>query len=233
LTSATISEVTDKKLPKKRKKIQWFERFRWFLSGDGFLVVGGRDASTNEILVKKHMDPNDLVIHAEIPGAPFVVVKTEGRETPSETLREACQFAVSTSRAWRLGLGSADAYWVKPEQVSTAPPPGQYMAKGMFMVYGSRNHLHGIPLRMAIGFIKEKDGLRLIGGPPSSISSQTRYFVELVPGDLPSLKLAKEIRSALARLMPSQLTQQVISTPLDDIQRFIPPGKGRISQAKK
>lgn len=233
LTSTVAKEVTSPKIPRKRKRLQWYEKFRWFLSSNGFLAVGGRDASTNEILIKKHMTSNDLVIHAEIPGAPFVLVKTEGREAPPETLREACQFAVSTSRAWRLGLGSADAYWVRPDQVSSAPPPGQYMAKGMFMVYGPRNHLHGIPLRLAIGFIEEKDGLRLIGGPPSSVSSQTKYFVEFVPGHLTSLKLAEEIRSALARLVPPQFISQVVQTHLDDFQRILPSGRGRISQAKK
>jgi predicted ribosome quality control (RQC) complex YloA/Tae2 family protein len=233
LTSSVASVVTRPKIPRKRKKLQWYEKFRWFFSSNGFLAVGGRDASTNEILIKKHMTSKDLVVHAEISGAPFVLVKTEGREVPSETLREACQFAVSTSRAWRLGLGAADAYWVRSDQVSSAPPPGQYMAKGMFMVYGPRNHIHSIPLRLAIGFIEEKDSLRLVGGPPSSISSQTKYLVEFVPGDSTSQKLAKEIRSTLAKLVPPQLASQVVSTPLDDFQRFLPPGRGRISQAKK
>ncbi|UCD73226.1 MAG: NFACT family protein [Candidatus Bathyarchaeota archaeon] len=233
LTSTVTPKVSRPKILRKRKRLQWYEKFRWFLSSNGFLAVGGRDASTNEILIKKHMTSRDLVVHAEISGAPFVLVKTEGREVPSETLREACQFAVSTSRAWRLGLGSADAYWVRPDQISSAPPPGQYMAKGMFMVYGPRNHIHGIPLRLAIGFIEEEEGLRLIGGPPSSISSQTKYFVEFVPGNLTSQQLASEIRSALVRLVPSQLASQVVSTPLDDFQRFLPPGRGRISKAKK
>ncbi len=233
LTSTIVSEVARPRILRKRRRLQWYEKFRWFHSSNGFLAVGGRDAATNEILIKKYMTSMDLVVHAEILGAPFILIKTEGREAPSETLREACQFAVSTSRAWRLGLGSADAYWVKPDQVSSAPPPGQYMAKGMFMVYGPRNHIHGIPLRLAIGFIKEEDRLRLVGGPPSSISSQTKYFVEFVPGNLTSQQLAREIRSALARLVPSQLASQVISTPLDDFQRFLPPGRSRISKAKK
>jgi len=219
--------------PRKRRRLQWFERFRWFRSSDGFLVVGGRDASTNEILIKKHMTPSDLVAHAEVQGAPFVLVKTEGKEVSDVTLREVCQFALSTSRAWRLGLGSGDAYWVKPNQVSSSPPPGQYMAKGMFMIYGTRNRLHGIPLRLALGVIEEEGVLNLIGGPPSSVGSRTGYYVELVPGNLSSLKLAREIRDALARLLPSKIRSQLLATPLQEIQMLLPPGKGRLSRAKK
>jgi len=50
-----------KPLAKRRKKA-WYEKFRWFHSSDGFLVLGGRDATTNEILIKKHMEPHDIVL---------------------------------------------------------------------------------------------------------------------------------------------------------------------------
>ena len=233
LTREVESADDEPQPPRKRRRLKWFERFRWFHSSDGFLVVGGRDASTNEVLIKKHMTPSDLVAHAEIQGAPFVLVKTEGREVSDVTLRETCQFAVSTSRAWRLGLGSGDAYWVKPDQISSSPPPGQYMAKGMFMVYGPRNHLHSIPLRLALGVIEEEGVLKLIRGPPSSVSSRTGYYVEIVPGNLSSLKLASEIRAALARLLPSEIRSQLMTTPLQDFQILLPPGNGRLSRAKK
>ncbi len=233
LTRKVESKETQPKIPQKRRRQQWFEKFRWFHSSEGFLVVGGRDASTNEILVKRHMTPTDLVAHAEITGAPFVLVRTEGREVSDTTLREACQFAVSTSRAWRLGLGSGDAYWVKPDQISSAPPPGQYLGKGMFMVYGPRNDMHGIPLELAVGVIEEEGIIRLLGGPPSSVSRRTNHYVEIVPGNLPNKKLAEEVRVALMKLVSSELASRLRLTPLEDFQELLPPGKGRISKAKK
>ena len=33
----------------------WYHRFRWFVTSDGTVVLGGRDASQNEELVKKYM----------------------------------------------------------------------------------------------------------------------------------------------------------------------------------
>ena len=33
----------------------WYHRFRWFVTSDGVVVLGGRDASQNEELVKKYM----------------------------------------------------------------------------------------------------------------------------------------------------------------------------------
>src|SRR3989344_3809347 len=58
-----------KKLEEKKKvssKKEWYEKFRWFRSSDGFLVIGGRDATSNEVVIKKHTDTNDLVFHTEI-----------------------------------------------------------------------------------------------------------------------------------------------------------------------
>lgn len=31
------------------RKHEWYEKFRWFISSEGFLVIGGRDAVSNEI----------------------------------------------------------------------------------------------------------------------------------------------------------------------------------------
>ena len=59
----------------KQPKKQWFEKFRWFKSSDGYIVVGGKDASSNEIIVKKHLEKNDLYFHTELRGAPSTVPK--------------------------------------------------------------------------------------------------------------------------------------------------------------
>ena len=63
---------------------EWYEKFRWFTSSDGFLVVAGKDTVSNEVLVKKYATQEDAVFHAEISGAPFVVVKAEGRTIVSK-----------------------------------------------------------------------------------------------------------------------------------------------------
>ena len=31
----------------------WYERYRWFFTSDGFLVIGGRDAASNSAVSKK------------------------------------------------------------------------------------------------------------------------------------------------------------------------------------
>ena len=106
-----------------------------------FLVIGGRDADTNEEIVKKYMEPRDLAFHAQIHGAPIVIIKSEGRDIPETTLREAAQFAIAYSNVWKEGLHSGDCYWVYPNQVSKTPEPGEYLARGAFVIRGERHYM--------------------------------------------------------------------------------------------
>ena len=219
--------------PPKRVKKAWYEKFRWFNSSDGFLVLGGRDATTNEILVKKHTEPHDIVFHAEIVGAPFVVVKTEGKSPTEQVVQEAAQFAASYSRAWREKLGAIDVYWVYPNQLSKTTPSGQYVERGAFIVRGTKNYIRKVPLRIAIGVQKRDEQLRIVGGPTEVIRKQTNMYAELVPGDEPSAKLAKKIRHLLLGRAAQEDREGISKIPVGEIQRFIPLGKGALFAAGK
>ena len=212
----------------KRKKKEWFEKYRWFRSSDGFLVIGGRDATTNEIIVKKQMEPDDIIFHAEIVGAPFVLIKTEGKNVPEQTINEAAQLAASYSRAWREMLNAINVYWIHPNQVSKTPPSGQSLQKGSFMIRGTKNFVRGVPLQIAVGVESDEDTIMIIGGPVEAIAHQTDAYVEIVPGDQKSSLLAKKIRHLLSTKVSEELKRSVTAVPIEEIQNFIPMGRGKM-----
>lgn len=214
--------------PKRRRKRRWFEKFHWVHSHDGVLIIGGRDATSNELLIKKYTTPDDIVLHADIPGAPFVVIKTEGNPPSEQTIEEAAQCAVSYSRAWQGGYASLDAYWVTPDQVSKTAPSGEYLTKGAFMIHGRKNYVRNMPLRISIGIVRVNDQWAIIGGAPSAITSHTKYSVELGPGRKRSGGLAKEVRRSLANKAPSDAKTKILKLPLEEVQRFIPAGGGEL-----
>jgi hypothetical protein len=191
--------------------------------------LGGRDATTNEILVKKHTEPSDIVFHADIVGAPFVVIKTEGKTPSEQIMQEAAQLASSYSRAWREMLHAIDVYWVHPEQLSKSPPPGQYLKKGAFIIRGKKNYVRNAPLRVAIGILMKENHAAVIGGPPEAIKKQTNLCVEVVPGQQTSSTLAKHMRKLLAEKAPTEWWKQILETSLEEFQSFIPSGKGEIA----
>ncbi|MEM5804249.1 MAG: NFACT RNA binding domain-containing protein, partial [Candidatus Aenigmatarchaeota archaeon] len=101
LSKESMKRREEKKAPVKRRRGKWFEKFRWMRTSDGYLVVAGRDATQNEVLFKKHLEPGDIVLHADITGAPFTIVKSEGREVSPLAIREAGEFAAAYSSAWK------------------------------------------------------------------------------------------------------------------------------------
>ncbi len=193
--SSKRGEKNEVKIFRKRKRA-WFEKFHWFYSSDGFLVIGGRDAQSNEAIVKKHMESNDLYFHADIQGAPHCIVKTEGRSVPESTRKEAAAFAGVFSKAWSTGIASVDVYSVRPEQVSKSAPSGESMGVGAFMIYGKRHWYKNQPMRIAIGIDKEN---RVISGPESAVKKHSPYSVVIVQGRHKKGEIAKAIRSFFER----------------------------------
>ncbi len=219
-------EVKKRRIWRRRER-KWYEAYRWFISSDGLLVLGGRDAKSN-IALYRRMEMKDVFLHAEVHGAPVVVVKTGGKPCPEATLREAAQFAVSYSRAWREGMLQADAYWVPPEQVSMTPPSGEYLPRGGLIVRGERNYFRNVPLELSVGVIFEEDEAVVMCGPPSAISSKTNIYVRIKPGDMPSSKLAEKIKRKLAGKAPPDKSEMILQIPLEEIQNVLPPGGGTI-----
>lgn len=72
-------------------------------SVDGFTIWVGRNSRQNEEVTFKLGSARDLWLHAEgVPGA-HVIVRTEGREVPEATLRQAAELAASHSAARERG----------------------------------------------------------------------------------------------------------------------------------
>ena len=205
------------KIPQRRvkKELKWFEKLRWFLSSDGFLVVGGRDAATNESVVKKYMENNDIYLHSDIHGAPSVVVKSEGKEIPENTFNEAASLAASFSSAWTKGFGSQDVYWVKPDQISKTPQSGEFVAKGAFIIRGSRNYVRGVPLLIAVGVV-DYEGMRIMAGPISAVSKYTDNYSVIKPGFTKKEEISRNILRKIDK-------DNVVT--LDDVVRVLPSGK--------
>ena len=211
---------------KLRSVKKWYEKFRWFISSDGFLVVGGKDASQNEALVKKYMEPSDLFFHADIYGSPVVLVKSRNKSIPKRTIVEAAQFTASYSRAWEAGFYSIDVYWVYPNQVSKKTPAGEYMRKGSFMIYGKRNYLKNVPLALAIGLLLKNSSYELICGPPPPVVKKTPLYVLLIPGRMNREKTAKHVLKIFNTRMLNYFKEKeiVLKIDLQQILNLLPKG---------
>jgi len=201
-------EYLKTKKERKREKA-WYEKFRWFFTSEGFLVIGGRDATSNEIVVKKYAKPGDLIFHTEEPGSPFVVLKCGGM-CGTVSINEAAQECAIYSKAWKRGF-SPSVFYVNPEQVTKEAKAGEFVPKGAFMIYGNRNYVKDFKMQLAIGITKEG---KIIGGPVTAIEKNSINYVIVNPGDEKKTDIAKKIHKK-------------IGGDLDDIMSFL-PGEGEI-----
>ncbi len=207
---------------------EWYERFHWLITSEGLLAIGGRDADQNEAIVRKYMEKDDIFIHADIHGAPVVILKTSGRSFSEKSVIEAAYLTACYSRAWKEHMSSVDVYWVRADQVSKSPPPGEYLPKGSFMVYGKRNYIRGLELRLAIGIeIVDEHYPRVIVGPRELVETRSIVHGVLVPGDEEPSRVAKKLREHFVKKTRDDYKVFVKAVPLDDYIRRI-PGRSRI-----
>ena len=194
-------------------KHRWFERYRWFVSSEGAIVIAGRDAPSNDTLVKRNLKDGDYYLHADLHGAASVVVK---RPTPpavvtEQTLREAAQWAVAFSKAWRAGLASGSAFWATPDQVSKSAVSGEFVPRGAFVIRGTKNFVRDVPLELALGKIRYEGEERWTVAPRSAVEARGTVSVLLTPGEereraAREVELSRDLgisRSVLQTLLPA------------------------------
>ncbi|NAL76778.1 ribosome rescue protein RqcH [Nitrososphaera sp. AFS] len=222
---------------------EWYERYRWFITSEGLLSIGGRDATSNSAIIRKHLAENDLVFHAEVFGSPFFILKgAKQSENVDQSILEVAQATVSFSRAWKDGLSSADAYWVEPSQIKRGAPTGQFLPKGSFVIEGKRNYIKGIGINLAIGVSKASSHYVMVCGPSSAIKRRSEIYSQLAPGGLDPNALSKKVKSELVRVtlgilgiekQNSDLLNYVKLLGLADITRTIPSGHSKIIITEK
>ncbi len=198
--------------PKQEKpKQEWYEKFRWFISSEGFLLIGGRDATSNEIIIKKHTEKNDLVFHTDMIGSPFFVIKTEGKKPGKATIKEAADATVTFSRAFKLGIQTTPTFMARPEQLTKEAPTGEYVPKGGFVTKGKLEYIDN-SINLAIGSFQNK----IMAGPLEAVKKNCRDHIRLEQGKEKPGKIAKTI-------------QYRIKGDLDDIIRALPAGTFKIT----
>ena len=143
----------EKEIMRPQRKAVWFEKFVYFISSEGYLVLGGKDAQQNEILYKRYLKKGDIYIHADLRGAASVFVKNKPGMSespmPPSTLSQAGTLAVATSSAWD-SKAVMSAWWVDATQVSKIAPTGDILPTGSFVIQGQKNFLP--PAQLLLGF---------------------------------------------------------------------------------
>ena len=209
------------------RKKTWFERYRWFFTSDGILAIGGRDSSSNSAVIRKHVEKNDKIFHAEINGSPFFILKDEQNAATPLSLKEVAHATACFSRAWKEEIYGINAYWVNPDQVKKAAPTGQTMGKGSFMIEGQRNFFKVTSLKLAIGILQKDEVYLLTCGPPEIIKKSCVCYVIIEPAGTEMADVAKKIKNKFSSI--NEEMGKLFN--IDDFVRVLPSGSSKITEA--
>lgn len=224
LLTKTESEEKPITVSNIRKK-NWYERYRWFFTTDGYLAIGGRDAASNSAVVRKHLSNNDKIFHADIIGSPFFILK-DANVSPTISMNEVAHATVCFSRAWREGLYGVSSYWVNPDQVKKSAPSGEFLPKGSFTIEGQRNFIKAQTLKLAIGIVPHDDSFVLTCGPVEPIKKNSILYAVIEPDGIEMVEAAKKIKNEFTELN-EDVTKNI---PIDDFVRVLPAGKSQIKE---
>lgn len=221
--------AADKKSAEQTKiarKREWHEKFHYFFTSSGKLVIGGRNAEQNDLIYNKYFEEGDLFFHADIQGASACILKNESflegglrnsydlilknsAGTKENELKEVAQFAACYSNAWKNGNAAVDVYAVGKGQVAKHAQGG-FIPRGGFAILGERIWFRKTELKLKIGL---NDGIAVVL-PGCSVRKLEKELL-LVPGS--------EEKGVVVKKLAKLLTVHP-----DDLQNLLPAGLGKI-----
>ncbi len=196
-----------KKAIKIQEKKEWYEKFHYFFTSEGKLAIGGKNASQNDKLFRNYLEKNDIVFHADIPGASLLILKNGVNASDQEKL-EVAQFSVSFSNFWKLGNAYGNTYCIRKEQIGKGDS-GTFVAKGSFTIKGEREWFKRVPLKLKIVFDNK---IKIL---PALYKRKYDKELYLIPGNEKKEKVVKQI-------------SYLFNVHTDVVQEILPPGKIKI-----
>lgn len=188
----------------------WYQKYHWWYTKNGFLVVGGRSATDNEKLVKSYLGDNDLYFHTDEPGSGSFILFTNN-ESNFDTSKymididETAEGVIAFSNQWNTSCPSGEVFYVKGKQVTKTAPSGEYVSKGSFMIYGKKEFVKVSGTTLGYGLYNNK----LMLAPYRIITRLSGNNIKLKPRhDLKKMK-GKIISNALKKKLNIEMSDDL------------------------
>lgn len=181
----------EKEVLRPVRKQHWFEKYIYFISSDGYLVLGGKDAQQNEIIYRKYLRKGDVYVHSDLKGSIPMIIKnnpnTPDAPIPPSTLSQAGNLSVCTSEAWD-SKAVMSAWWVLADGVTKTGQTGEFLPPGVFNIKGKKEYLPPAQLIVGLGVMFE-----------ISEDSKARHSKHRVQGGVLAPTTAEEEEAELAQ----------------------------------
>lgn len=181
-----------------------YKKYRWFYTSSGKLVIGGKNSSQNDSLLKE-TKKDYIIMHTSTPGSPFTIIISDIKSVKKSDLNEAAIFTACFSQAWKSGKKEADIHIFTRSQLEKK----SRMKEGTWGVLGK---VQKTKVKMELTLTIQQNTLRAV--PLSTID--TKPTIILSPGKLEKEHLVEQI-------------QEVFKASKDEILSALPAGGIKIN----
>ncbi|KAH3903094.1 Rqc2p SCDLUD_000706 [Saccharomycodes ludwigii] len=168
---------------KRLRNPYFFEKYYWFISTEGYLVMMGKSDQETDQIYSKYITDEDIYITCNDVGsakrAPraFIINHTKDEAIPPNTLMQAGVLIISASDAWSKKVSGVASWWCKCKNISKFDPhdKNRVLESGSFSILdeGGKGYLAPVQMVMGLAFmwkvkthesdgiyIKEEDGIQ-------------------------------------------------------------------------
>lgn len=134
-----------------------YQKFRWFYTNSGKLVVGGKSAAQNDLLLMtlKDTEQEFMVMHTTEPGSPFSVILDELKKINESDLIECAIFTGCFSQSWKAKKDKTMVDMFKLSQLYKS----KEMKEGTWGVNGK---IERVSVKLELGLTRQKGVLRAV-----------------------------------------------------------------------
>ncbi|CCE62727.1 hypothetical protein TPHA_0D00840 [Tetrapisispora phaffii CBS 4417] len=136
---------------KKIRAPYFFERFNWFFSSEGFLILMGKSPLDTDQIYSKYIEDDDIYMSNSF-GTQVWIKNPEKTEIPPNTLMQAGVLCMSASEAWSKKIASSP-WWCFAKNVSKFSSDGKSVLEpGLFRMKNDKQQNFLPPAQLVMGF---------------------------------------------------------------------------------
>lgn len=167
-----------------------YQRYRWFFTSSGKLVVGGKSAELNDELMVlfRQLMRDFIVMHTASPGSSFSIIVSDPKKVTRDDRKECAIFTGCFSKAWKHGKSKARVHIFTIFQTYK----DKAMPQGTWGVEGDVEEVE-VDLKLALTW--QKKVLRAV--PEESVKSKRDLILKITPGGKKKEKLLEKFQKIL------------------------------------
>ena len=172
------------------KEFENYQKYKWFYTSSGKLVIGGKSAIQNDELLKivKSMNQEFMVMHTSSPGSPFSVILSDVNKVSKRDIEEASIFTACFSQCWKLMSRKVSVDIFKSSQLYKRKD----MKSGTWGVIGD---VEERPVQMSLALTRQQSVLRAV--PEQSVKNKKDILVKFKPGKISKEEMVAKLATEL------------------------------------